>query len=234
MSIIVCPSGMSLEIRELKGKELKILQDKNAKRSARIYDNILTACTVALVSNGPAYTFEDQPVWDKVLVGDKLYALLAIRAETFGEDYDFKFQCGSCEERGSWFVKLPDGLPIKKLAAEDAAAFAAGTPLETTLADGKLVKYRLVTGADERALALSKESESPIAVLARRIVSIEGVALPEKYLEDVGLSDIKTIAKSFESHDCGVETDIEVQCQKCRAIQDVTLPLDRRFWMPIK
>jgi hypothetical protein len=237
MKVITCPSGLSLEIRGLKGKELKLLQDKAAKKTGRTYDNILTACTVSVITRGPAYTFEGDgaPEWDKILVGDKFYALLAIRAETFGEDYDFKFQCNACEERVPWYVKLPDGLGVKKLAPEDAKAFAAGEPLETVLpGDLKVAKYRLAVGADERASALNRQEDAVLTMLARRIVSIDGVPDPKSYLEEASLNDTKQIVKAFEAHDCGVETDIEVQCPKCSAIQEVRLPLERNFWMPVK
>lgn len=237
MSVYVCPSGLTLDLRGLQGKELKLFQDKAAKRAGRTYDNILTACTESIVSPGPAYVFPEGakvPEWDKVIVGDKFYALLAIRAETFGEDYEFKFKCQACEERVAWTVKLPDGLPIKKLAPEDAAAFVSGTPLEVTLKDGKVAKYRLAVGADERATAVNvDEADAVLAMLTRRVVSIEGVVSPKAYLDTAGLRDIASIVKAFEAHDCGVETQNEVQCTKCHEVQELRLPLGRSFWMPL-
>lgn len=237
MGVYVCPSGMSLELRGLKGKELKLLQDRAAMKTGRTYDNILTACTVSIVDVGPAYTFAaSEPIaWDKVLVGDKFYALLAIRAETFGPDYDFKFRCASCDERVNWVIQLPDAPGVKKLSAEDAAAHASGAFLEATLSDGKVAKYRLATGLDERQASANKmEADAVLAMLARRVVSIEGVPDPKKYLEEAGLRDITDIVKAFEAHDCGVETDIEVRCTSCGSVQELRLPLDRGFWMPVK
>ena len=238
MGVIVCPSGMSLEIRGLKGRELKLLQDKGARKTGRTYDNILTTCTVAVVAPGPAYAFDPAlgaPTWDKVLVGDKFFALLAIRAETFGEDYDFDFRCSSCEEKVKWSIKLPDGLEVKALAASDAEACKTGTPLEATLTDGKIAKYRLAVGADERATSTHKhDDDAVIAMLSRRIVGIEGVQDVKKYLDEAGLRDIAEIVKAFEAHDCGVQTDIEVRCTSCAGVQDISLPLARSFWMPTK
>lgn len=242
MGVIVCPSGLSLEIRGLKGKELKLLQDKVARKTGRTYDNILSTCTVSVVVPGPAYSFDPgpgAPAWDKVLVGDKFFALLAIRAETFGPAYDFDFRCSSCEEKVKWSINLPDGgLEIKKLATEDAEAFKAGKPLEATLGDGKVAKYRLAVGLDERTTSVHKhEDDAVLAMLARRIVAVgdltEGKEI-KKYLDEAGLRDISEIVKAFEAHDCGVKTDIEARCTLCAVVQEISLPLGRSFWMPLK
>jgi len=173
--------------------------------------------------------------WDEVLLGDKFYALLSVRSETFGPEFGFSVKCGSCRHPYRWELSL-DELPVKPLAGEDAAAFRAGEALATKVpSDGKLVKFRLPTGKDERLAAKSKTVDSAlIAMMARRILSVEGV--PEggvrAYLEEAGLRDLTKLLREFDRRDCGVETSIEIECPSCQAREEITLPLDREFWLP--
>lgn len=249
MSVYECPSGLTLELRGLRGKELRILEDKTSKKTNRTYDSILTSCTVKVVNVGP-YKDLDQGQdidWDKMLVGDKFFALLAIRAETFGSSYDFNFKCTSCGEMVPWTIDVLKHLEIKKLAPDDARKFRQGETFDAVLANGDTVKYRLPVGADEHAASVSKNTGDALLVnLARRlsgVVTAEGESkAPKAYLEEAGLKDVLALAKELQSHDCGVNTTIEVQCNKldkktndlvgCEAVQELQLPLGRAFWAP--
>src|ERR1700755_725446 len=118
--------------------------------------------------------------WSKVLVADRFYALLQIRALTFGGEYAFSVQCQSagCREGFEWTLDL-DALPVRRLSDKAKAPFKAGNRFETRLLrDGRKVWFRLMTGADEaRAAAAMKGSRDGmlLVALAQRIVSIAGV-----------------------------------------------------------
>ena len=230
---------MRLEVRGLKGKELRILQDKAAQKNGTFVDRILNACTESVVDPGPYSpkdTADGKIVWDSVLLGDKFFTLIAVRSATFGPEYSFKSQCGECRHRFEWALDL-DALPVKPLASEDAASFRAGESLVATLKDGRSVKFRLPLGKDEREAARNKTAENAlVAMMSLRIVELDGSTDRSKiraYLEDASLSDLTSILKEFDRRDCGIETEIEVECDECGAIREVALPLDRGFWLPI-
>ena len=236
---------MVLTVRSMQGRELKYIQDHALIKSGAFLDRILAACTEAVQDPGP-YAFQtpdaapDAPApgpivdWDAVLPGDKFFALLRIRAATFGDDFSFPRKCPTCGPY-QWDLKLSD-LPVKKLAPADAAKFKAGEPMEVRVpSSGALVKYRLSTGKDDKASARAKnEANALIAMFARRIFSIEGVETNalRPYLETLGLGDLFALTREMEKHDCGVETSIEIFCPKCEVVEKVGLPIGPDFWLP--
>ena len=99
---IVCPSGLSGEIRGLKGKEGKLLADRNAARAGSTFEKLLSGCWLQTIDPGIYEVAEGATLdWSKVLVADRFFALLQIRSLTFGDEYAFSIQCKSagCRER---------------------------------------------------------------------------------------------------------------------------------------
>lgn len=239
-TVITCPSGLSGEIRGLKGKEGKLLADRASAKSGVTFDRILAGCWLATLDPG-LYPLEDgQPLdWSKVLVADRFYALLQIRSLTFGDEYAFQVQCQSagCRERFEWELNLRD-LPVRTLSEEARAAFRDCNRLETELPrDGRKVWFRLMTGADEvRAAAALRSSRDGalLTALAMRIVEIEGVKKEDRrrFLDEMELADATALLDRFDEADGGVETSIEVECPVCGAVQDLQLPFERGFFLP--
>jgi hypothetical protein len=130
---IVCPSGLAGEIRGLKGKEGKLLSDRTAARAGATFEKILAGCWVATTDPG-IYDLPDGGAmdWSKVLVADRFYTLLQIRAQTFGDEYAFSVQCQSpaCRERFEWTLNLQE-LRVVPLSDAAKAAFKAGNRFET-------------------------------------------------------------------------------------------------------
>lgn len=236
---IVCPSGLAGEIRGLKGKEGKLLSDRTSARAGATFEKILAGCWLATTDPG-IYDFPDGTVdWSKVLVADRFFALLQIRARTFGDDYAFSVQCLSpaCRERFEWTLNLQE-LPVVPLSDAVKAAFKAGNRFETTLPlDGRKVWFRLMTGADEvRAASVLKAGQGGtlLTALALRILEIEDVPDHErrKFLDDMEMADAAALLDHFDQADGGVETSIEVECPSCLGVQDVELPFERGFFLP--
>jgi hypothetical protein len=237
---ITCPSGLSGEIRGLKGKEGKLLADRASAKSGVTFDRILAGCWLATLDPS-IYTLEDgRPLdWSRVLVADRFYALLQIRSLTFGDEYVFQVQCESagCRERFEWELNLKN-LPVRALSEAARAAFRDGNRLETELPrDGRKVWFRLMTGADEvrAATALRTGRDGALlTALAMRIVEIDGVKAEDKrrFLEDMELADAAALLDRFDEADGGVETSIEVECPACGAVQDLQLPFERGFFLP--
>jgi hypothetical protein len=237
---IVCPSGLTGEIRGLKGKEGKLLSDRSAARAGSTFEKILAGCWVGTTDPGVYELPADGALdWSKVLVADRFYTLLQIRALTFGDDYAFSVQCPSptCRERFEWTLNLQE-LPVVRLSDATRAAFKTGNRFETTLPrDGRKVWFRLMTGADEaRAAAALKPGRDGmlLAALALRIVEIENVPDLEKrrFLDEIEMADATALLDQFDEADGGVETSIEVECPSCLGVQDVQLPFERGFFLP--
>ncbi len=237
--VIACPSGLRGHIRSMRVSEERIFADRRLAKSGSQLDELLTACWEQTSESGP-YLLEGKPSdWGSVLQGDRFFALLNIRALTYGPDYGFAVSCRNCRARIEWEVDLTK-LPVRPLSAESREAFIAGNRFETTLPDaGKRVWFKLLTGNDERKLpALQRAAPDRLlsSVLAYRVLEVEGVDPKDKraFLEDLTLRDADFLVDEFDRVDCGVDTTIEVECPECREVQDVDLPFDSAFFLPGK
>jgi hypothetical protein len=48
------------------------------------------------------------------------------------------------------------------------------------------------------------------------------------------MSDVRHLLSEFERVDCGVETTIEVECPDCGTRQELELPFEQGFFLPLK
>jgi len=233
---VTCPSGMVCTVRGLKTKEADILANASgAKKMPAMINKLLTAAVETVEDHGPYSAPLD---WDRVLVGDRTYLLLQIRKATLGAEYLFKAQCGAggCNNRFEWEVNLDD-MPVSSLTDAQRAAYKNANRYETALLDGTPVFFNLPVGADEkRALALKSQHRDSLVSLSlrMRIEEIQGVNKNDmrKYIEEMPLGVANDLIGKFDEVDCGVETTIEIECNECYALSDVTLPFDQNFFFP--
>jgi hypothetical protein len=237
---IVCPSGLAGEIRGLKGKEGKILSNRNAARTGATFDRLLSACWLATTATGIYDFAADAPVdWSKVLVADRFYTLLQIRSLSFGDEYSFAVQCANaiCRKRFEWSLQLSD-LPVIPLTESSRATFCMGNRFEARFPRAeRRVWFRLLTGADEMrnaSVRRSGDEDLLMTSLASRIIEIEGIPEQNKrqFLDDIEMADATALLDQFDEADGGVETSLEVECPVCLGIQEVQLPFERGFFLP--
>lgn len=236
---ITCPSGLVGRIRGMKAREERILADRKLARSGAQLEQILAACWEETLDAGP-YEFGEQPIdWGKVLQGDRFFAMLQIRVLSYGPEYAFSVPCENrgCRARIEWELDLRE-LPVKVLSDESRAAFVNSNRFETVLPDaGRKVVFRLLTGADERRMAALRRAagERPITtLLGYRLETIDG-AEPrdkQKFIEDLAMADVTYLLGEFDRVDCGVETEIEVECPECFGTTRIELPFEKGFFLP--
>ena len=238
--VITCPSGLTGRIRGMKVREERILADRKLAKSGGQIDELLASCWEETLDAGP-YDFEvgAKPDWGKVLQGDRFFALLMVRALTYGAEYAFGVGCrnDACRHRIDWELDLTT-LPVRELSASSRSAFASGNRFEAKLPDaGKTLHFRLLTGEDERKLpAIQRASPDRMlsGVLAYRVLDVDGVDAKQKraFLEDLTMRDADLLVDEFDRVDCGVDTTIEVECPECFTVQEVELPFDKGFFLP--
>lgn len=238
---ITCPSGLSGVIRGMRSREERILADRQLMKNGGQMDRLLAACWEETHDAGP-YTFAGDTVdWGLVLQGDRFFALLQLRALTYGPEYAFAVHCqnSACRARIEWELDLT-ALPVRPLLDESRAALVDGNRIATTIpGSGERVWFRLLTGADERRLHTLRRTagDRPLTtLLAYRIVEIEGVEprAKKEFLDDLPLGDACALLDRFDEADCGVETSIEIECPECFAQQALDLPFGPEFFLPRK
>jgi hypothetical protein len=235
MGLIDLPSGAKVEIRGMTGREAKVMTDKDAYKNGTFLGKLLNGCTQAVVDPGPYSTASFG--WADALVGDRFYAFMQLRIATFGKDFVFKIQCQeqSCRERFEYQIDLEKDLPVKRLSDADRACFASGNEFVTKDKSGRAVHFKLPTGQDEVIAARAASFDSAfIMSMERRITGIDGVPIVRKYLEESPFGDLLALLDAFDEHNCGVDTDIEIQCPHCGSIQDIRVPFAQGFLVPTR
>lgn len=251
MSNADLPSGMTGDVRKIKGTEITVLaeQSEGSGSSDGGFASLLNGCWLRTTDKGP-YPFvavgDTKPDWERVLKGDVLKGLVDLRrvSLTDGDDFDFDVQCEECRSKIKWSVKL-SVLPVRKLPKESFDAIAEGRPFSVLISkDGTKHKatFNLQTIGQEKPIAklMKQQNRSTgtiVDVLCSQIVSIEGVKpdikARHRFLTDLGYGELLDLRAELDSHDCGIDTAIEVRCQnkQCQWEQEVALPLlGRRFF----
>ncbi len=240
---ITCPSGLAGEIRHLKTKEANHFVNREILQKGLTLDKIIGACWLKTTDVGP-YDFsgEGQPDWGQVLTGDRYFVAVEIRKETYGTDFSFPSTCDRCSKSFDVDIDLAEDLEILPLSAESRSKFSAGEPFAVKLpVCGKIIKYRLQRGEDERSLPKKVENDpenrAATLSLAIRVVGIEGVDLNDtvKFVDDLHMRDTTAFMDDVDDSECGIETSYLKACTKCGVEQEVELPLaSPEFWMPRK
>jgi len=240
------PSGLAGRLRGLKGKELRTLAsgDKRAGLTGQALTTVLQACWLETLAGGPYPGGEVK--WEDALMGDRFYGLIGVRRASYPEDpfLDFDTQCLNkrCGKTIGARVEL-EKLEVKALPTASAERFASGqNRLETHLADGRKVVFKLMTGRDHIKQKQIQDAVGPSAQglllsLASRIVEVEGLKSNSArdifaFLDDLEISEHRNLLETFDAADCGIQTDIHVICQWCDHEQVESLPLGKSFLMP--
>lgn len=246
---VKCPSGLTGEVRKLKGKEANNLADRRLSRKGETYDRILRGCWLNTEDPGP-YGRIVQPgassvPWGSILVCDRFYILAAIRVATYGPEYIFPTKCGEdgrggCGHKFEWEVNIETDLDVFDLPDASRAKIAAGDNRFTVTLQGVSYAFKLLTGDDERRSGqrLQKARDALVTTaLAARIIEVEGLeggrsAIPA-YLEELDLDVQLELLEKFEEVDGGIDTDFEVECPRCENIYRAAVPFEgSEFWTP--
>lgn len=239
-----CPSGLTVELRGLKGRELDTFANQQTAKRQNIGRKVLEACTLNVVDPGP-YDFEDRPDWSGVLAGDAMFALLKVREATFLGTVDegilIKQRCeeDGCPSDGKPFewVVTTDELKIQRLSPEAAEAFREGLPMasDVALSDGTYKVSHKLLAAREYERQGSKADTPTGAVRARlvRVVKPDGEEVEEndlrRWVEDLDLLDFEKMDEMLEKHDCGVKPQVDITCPACGEEWPAPLPLENLF-----
>lgn len=238
MPLITCPSGLAGEVRALKVKEADALASAAAAKQGTSFEAVFANCWLRTSEKG-IYQLDasGRLDWGSVLLCDRFYALLRIRAATFGEAYDFDVtSCANCERLFEWSLRLAD-LPVKALPESTLAQLRTQNEFTAVLVDGRTVRFHLQTGAGEisSSQAMHRQPTARItASLLGRIDAIDAVDKPflRGAIQDLDMGEAISLIEQFDAVDGGVETAINVNCKHCGADQVIELPLGKSFWVP--
>jgi hypothetical protein len=167
-----------------------------------------------------------------MLIGDRIFLLLAIRRTSLGDNYPYADQCPSCKQESLMSINLgelevtpmPDPkkriydvrMPSKKACREwaDTGELPASEAANPT---GHTVRFRPVNGADEERMGQVQNKEEALSKqLAIRVELINGKPPDVETMQVLSLAERMYLRDVvFDRVDGGVETTLDVTCPKC-------------------
>lgn len=245
---VTLPSGLSITLRGKTLEEDSALTNQSRGRTfVDICYDLLNACTVSVEDPGPKDDVVNEKGdldWDKVLFGDFMAAIFALRSLSFkdGHWYDINLNCDGCGKLIDWQINLKmmdDGGDIVDypLPSESADIIRSDGNFEEIVAD-KIVKFRLQTVADARHAAKNADTvnnKARATALRKRIIAVEGISEGNdivRWLHKLEDADVQDLQDAMEGEDCGIDDEAEVHCPKCGCTFMVTVPFEVSFFLP--
>lgn len=219
-----------VQLRELSGLEEDLLANDKVS-AAKKMNGLITNCIVRLGSltdrSAIAAAVPD------MLVGDRVFVLLAIRRTSVGDAYPYEDECPECKKKSLFsldlstleVVKMKD--PTKRIvdarlpgsAALKVWANTGEVPeAERKEPTGKTVRFRPITGKDEERASSVKGADAVSTLLGLRVELLDG--------KPASIADIQALSMNeraylrdviFRENDGGVDTTLDVECPACSA-----------------
>ena len=180
--------------------------------------------------------------------GDKSAILIAARKSGYGSDYETSITCPSCEDTDRYVYDLNTtsthtGLTLEDLEDTTIETHGDGTFTTTLPKNPVAVTFKLLTGAEERALAETaekrrkrKEPEQLVTdQLKLLIVSINGydeVALINRFVDTMTLTDARYLREAYQKVNPTIEMKEVFVCNACGHSDEINFPLTADFFWP--
>jgi hypothetical protein len=215
-----CPSGLVLDVRELKGREIRQIREvKNPLLT------IAEGCTVKVVDAGPYVLHDGKSVrWGEALAGDMMTAILRVAEAGFGVKRKVPFECTDedcrkrCPEPTLWPLDLRADLAIRPISPEDLQAFLKDNRFEDVI-EGARVVYRLPTGATIDAAFRQRPDAHEWKALADGIIEIEGVRPFDQdkldWIDNLSADGLRKLGLAMGAREPGPPNTLKVQCHWC-------------------
>ena len=225
-------------LREISGKEEDMLAGKKVPDQKKM-NQLIISC----IERIGAISDRDRiaAIVPELLVGDRVFLLIAIRRTSLGDDYPYKDQCPSCEKESLMSIDLGE-LEVSPMPEPTKRVFDARLPSkaatrlwadtdelpesEKTAPTGKTVRFRPVTGRDEEKINNGRSNEDALSkMLQARIELLDGKPPSVEELQALSLTERQFLRDQiFDKADGGVETTLDVTCPLCG--YDYTRELD--------
>lgn len=204
----LAPDGELLtevQVREITGVEEDMLAAKNIPGGKKI-TQLLGNCLERL---GP---MTDKPMLVQrardLLIGDRVFLMLAIRRVTLGDDFPFERECPKCEHKSLYTVNLGE-LEVRKMADPKKRTH------EGVLPSGKPVRWHSMTGKEEETLSKVGNTDALSASILVRLDMVGGGPPSMKVIKAMSMRDREWLRDKFDDTEGGVDTTLQLTCPEC-------------------
>jgi len=235
MYTIECPSGLRGTLRGMKVKDEQIFANRKLVKSGLALSTLLNNCWEDTTDPGP-YVGMSHIDWHNLSSPDRTYALIHLRAFTYGDEYEFRLTCDRCKHHHGWGVDLVKDLDVIDMHDAARASIREDQPYVIESKEFGQIYCRVPTGVDEAYLATldgKEDVKASIYQLARQIVKIadaEDFDSIMTLVEDIPARVADDIRDQIDDIEGGVDTSFDVECPKCESTQQVFLPFEASFF----
>jgi hypothetical protein len=249
-STITCTllSGAVVELRPLTLADQQALAVAAKQRApaalAAAITKLLTRCTVRVADPG-VYPAAAPFPWATALAGDRLDALLQLRAGSYadGNQLLLEVRCAMCDQTFGHAVDLVHDLYYQPYPANALEAVRTGCPLEGCIANCRVRFFPLRADSEIRALTLGahfpgRDLAAGLCVRLEEVLPPEGRPLTQGETMDwldggaggtppwPGLSAAaaEELRALLDAADGGIDTTVAVRHEVCGGITEVDLP----------
>lgn len=222
------PKNGILHIRPMTGAEELILTTNRLVKQGKAVDMIFKKC------------MQEHYPTEHFLTADRHYLLIWLRGISYGNDYEVEIKCPACAFKFNEVIDLD--LPV------NYCPDTFNEPFVDTLPVSKLkFTYKLSRGVDETSAEdhrnrhlkmfgdnglLDDTIHYKTAVLVKDIEGVSDQTLIVDILKKLPIQDVSYLRNTVNDIPFGVNTKIDIECQKCWESFDVELPLDANFFFP--
>jgi hypothetical protein len=220
-----------IAIRAMTAKEEDILTSKALIKKGTVISELLKSCIVE-----PGFNPDD------ALTGDRNALMVALRITGYGSDYNVEVDCPACGERSKQSFDLTQ-LPIKRLDINPISLGANLFEVELPLTKKK-VKWKFLTGKEEREISLTQERKKKQGMLNDNLVTtrltqaihqVGEVTDKTKigfFIRNMPARDSLFLRKYIDKHEPGIDMKSWMDCPSCLESSEVRLPLGASFFWP--
>jgi hypothetical protein len=197
-----------VKVREITGAEEDMLAAKNVPPGKKI-TQLLGNCLERLGQ------MTDKPMLVRcardLLIGDRVFLMLAIRRVTLGDEFPYEAKCPECDKKGLYSVNLAE-LTVKKMPDPKKRVFDAILP------NGKKVRWHAMTGKEEETLSRVPTSDSLSASIFVRLDTIDDQPPGDlSAVKALSMRDRTFLRDAFDDAEGGIETTLDHTCPECGA-----------------
>lgn len=220
-----------IEVRHLTAADEDILTSRSLLRSGKALDHLLQNCIV------------DKSIQiDDLVSGDKNAIMTFLRISGYGEDYEVKIECPSCEE------EIQHTFDLTKLAVRtlDLTPEDQNNPtFDLELPSGNWIKFKFLTSSEENEITeilelTKKKTGSPLernitTRYSRQILSVNGDDSQDtiqNFIKTMTVRDSRAFRKFLSDNEPDVIMKQEYSCPMCSNKEEVDIPIGVGFFWP--
>jgi hypothetical protein len=222
----------SIDIKAMTAKEEDILMSQALIKKGTVIEELIKSCVMNRSANV-----------DDLILGDRNALSIAIRITGYGSDYNAEVSCPKCDHRNQKVFNLAD-LEIKRLGAKPVEQ---GVNLfEYTLpVSKKVVRFKLLTGADEREKELQDKNyiktlgpmslgiiTSNLRYIIQAVDGITDKGKIYKFIDMMPAMDSKKLRGYIAKIQPGIDMTTSLTCENCGSTSPVSLPVTSELFWP--